>query len=120
MRRSNGMFWLIGLGIAAVLVITIALAPSYFKEKTVTTEVISKERVCDNSGTNGAMECKYLVFTENGTFKITDSLFGTVRFNSSDVYGRIREGHTYTITYYGFRLPFFSEYPNIKKVEEVK
>jgi hypothetical protein len=65
------------------------------------------------------VDCTYLVFTEAGTFKIEDAIIGTVRFNSSDVYGRIREDHTYEFVVYGWRLPFFSEYPNIKRVTEV-
>jgi hypothetical protein len=91
------------------------VAPSYFERETVTTEVISKERVCDSDG-NGGVDCKYLVFTEAGTFQITDAIFGTVRFNSSDVYGKIREGRTYTIVSYGWRLPFLSMYPNVETI----
>lgn len=88
---------------------------SYFERETVTTVVTDKERVCESGGG----DCKYLVFTEAGTFQVTDAIFGTVRFNSSDVYGRIDEGKTYVITSYGWRLPLLSQYPNIEKMEEV-
>lgn len=76
-------------------------------EREVTATVDYKERVCD-----GGSSCKYLVFTDDGTFEITDSLvFG--RFSSSDVYGRMREGKTYEFAVAGFRQPVLSMYPNI-------
>jgi hypothetical protein len=104
--------------IAVVVVVALFVAPSYFKEETVTTEVISKERVCDSDST-GQVKCQYLVFTEAGTFKLTDSLV-IGRFDSSDIYGRIREGRVYRITSYGWRFGCTSTYPNIKNLEEVK
>lgn len=115
-RRGISRAW-IGLFVvvATIIVLICVLAPSYFERDTVTTKVISKENVCNGSG--DSVSCDYLVFTEAGTFKISDAIFGTTRFNSSDVYGRIVEGQTYTITSYGWRLPFFSEYPNIEKIE---
>lgn len=82
-------------------------------ETTIHTTVISKERVCDSSG--DGVKCQYLVFTEDGTFKLTDMsglLSGKTRYRTSDVYGRIHEGPA-TITYMGWRIGFFSEYPNI-------
>lgn len=103
-----------------MIVVTIGLvAPSYFERHSVTTHVVSKENVCKSNGDNGTT-CEYLIFTDNGTFKISDAIFGVVRFNSSDVYGKVREDHDYTITYYGWRIPVLSTYPNIEKIEPVE
>lgn len=105
------MLWpIIAVLVFALAIGGIAIGSGFGHHHTVTTTVQSKERVC--GGSKGG--CKYLVFTEHGTFKITDSLFiGTTRFNSSDVYGRIHTCDKYRIEYYGWRLPYFSTYPNI-------
>lgn len=83
-------------------------------ERTIDTVVIDKERVCDRN------DCQYLVYTEDGTFKITDTwgiLTPSARFNSSDVYGRIKEGPA-TLDVIGWRIGFFSEYPIIINVHQ--
>ncbi len=112
-------YWIVGVIVAAIiLVIGIPAGRSYLSTKTVTTEVITKERVCDGNG-NGGVECAYMIFTEAGEFEISDALIGTVRFNSASVYGKIREGRTYVIEYYGWRVPFLSMFPNVKSITEV-
>lgn len=72
--------------------------------------VQDKERVC-----NADRSCKYLIFTDKGTFENTDSLLRG-KFDSSDVYGRIQKGQRYDFTVQGFRQPIFSMYPNIIEV----
>lgn len=99
-----------------LILIGIAVMQSYFEKSTTTRQVISKERVCEG-GKQG--DCKYLVFTDGGTLQIKDALFGTTRFNSSDVYGRIREDRCYNFTVYGWRAPFLSMYENVAEVTEV-
>jgi len=86
-------------------------------ERTVTVQVVSKERVCDSTSTGS--DCKYLVFTDHGTFKLVDSiLYGN--FRSSDLYGSLRQDHCYTFKVHGYRLPFWSTYPNIVRSVEVQ
>lgn len=41
------------------------------------------------------------------------------KFNSSDIYGTLKEGKKYKIIVVGYRVPFFSWYENILEVEEV-
>lgn len=60
----------------------------------------------------------YLIYSEDSTYEITDSVL-RLRFNSSDLYGRIEVGKTYEITVGGKRVPIFSWYPNIYKAVEV-
>lgn len=55
---------------------------------------------------------KYLIFTNKDIFEDTDSLFNE-KFNSSDVYNQLDSGKTYTCDVNGWRIPFFSAYPNI-------
>lgn len=119
-RRRRGLMWAAGV-VGVVVLLVAVLVPvfgGYFERHTVTTHVVSKENVCKSDGDHG-VTCEYLIFTDDGTFKITDAIFGIVRFNSSDVYGKVREDHDYTITYYGWRIPLFSTYPNIEKIEPV-
>lgn len=78
-------------------------------EHDVTFTVKSKERVCD-SGKNGS--CRYLIYTDKGTYENTDSLIKG-KFNSSDVYGDINPGTKYDARVRGIRSGFFSMYPNI-------
>ena len=110
-----------GAATALLLAVMLPMCSNYFSEKTVTTTVVSKENVCKSSGSGKDTEikCEYLIFTDAGTFKIEDALFGVTRFNSSDIYGRVREGHVYKIVYYGWRQPVFDMYPNIKSITEV-
>ena len=43
-----------------------------------------------------------------------------LKFNSSNIQGKLKEGHTYKVTVIGYRVPFFSWYQNIIKVEELE
>ena len=111
-RRSSKK-WIIGVVVAVLLVIFIAvpLCSSYYSTKTYTVTVTDKD--VKNSSSNS----KYLVFTklENGetkVFSVEDSFFKW-RWNSSDVYADISVGETYEIEVIGWRIPFLSEYENI-------
>lgn len=104
--------------IAVVAIGTVAFAASgYFKTETTTTTVLDKERVCDSDGNNG-VSCEYLIYTEAGTFRLSDSVFAG-RWSSSDAYGRVKRCHRYEINSYGWRLPLFSTYPNIKEMDDL-
>lgn len=114
---------LFGIGAAVIvgiilLVVAVAVGGGYFDRETISTTVFDKERVCDGDG-NGGTTCTYLIFTDDGTFAISDALVGHVRFNSSDVYGRVRPCHNYEITSYGWRLPLMSTYPNITEMRDL-
>lgn len=119
-RRRFGFdsFWVIGIVVALLAVGGIVFGVHAYKstQRVVTTTVTDKGRVCSGSS-NGNSSCKYLIYTDDGTYKLTDTvIYG--RFNTSDVYGRIRRDHTYRFTVVGWRIPVFSSYPNIIKVSE--
>lgn len=62
----------------------------------------------------------YLVATEEGeTYKITDLLFKG-KFNSSDIYNELDIGKKYKVEITGVRIPIFSMYKNLNKVEPVE
>lgn len=100
------------LVLAAVAVTSTGCSTINKREVTVTVQ--DKERVCDSN-----RNCKYLIFTDGGTFENTDTLLNG-KFDSSDVYGRIDEGKTYTFKVAGFRQGILSMYPNIIEIVDEK
>lgn len=108
------------IGIAAAVIVAIGILYAITMNATrhtVVATVTDKERVCGRA--NGdQVECQYLVFTDAGTFKVTDSwVLG--RFTSSDTYGRIAVGKTYRFEVVGWRNGLLSQYPNIDTATEV-
>ena len=62
---------------------------------------------------------KYLVWTDSETFECSDSIL-FLKFNSSDIYGKLKIGHKYKVLVAGWRIPIFSMYRNIITIEEDK
>jgi hypothetical protein len=78
------------------------------------------EAVVEVTGTTNKREGGrdvYLVFTTSGTFRNTDSLH-YLKFDSSDLQGKLNRPGRYRINYYGFRVPVLSLYRNITRAEE--
>lgn len=93
-----------------------------FNDTEYTITVTDKERIYTGSGDTSSS--KYLVFGEdkNGNsfvFENTDTLLRG-KWNSSNIQGQLKEGNTYKVTVVGYRVPFFSWYQNIIKVEEIE
>ena len=111
--RDHDWFWYFVAGIVAVIILVfgVMIFRAYSQHHTRQVVVTGKDRVCSGSK-NGNSSCNYLIFTSGGTFKIGDSLV-IMRYDSSDVYGQIIPCHRYDLTYYGWRLPLFSDYPNV-------
>ena len=108
------LFVIILLGVIFTL-----LAPQFNDTEYIIT-VTDKERIY-TGGENGSS--KYLVFgdDENGTalvFENTDT-FIRGKWDSSNIQGQLKIGERYKITVIGYRIPFFSSYQNIIKVELV-
>lgn len=102
----------VAAGLVLLSVLGLSTGCSTMNQREVTATVEDKERVC-----SGSNDCKYLIFTDEGTFENTDTLLQG-KFDSSDVYGRIKVGETYTFEVAGFRQGFLSMYPNILSVSE--
>lgn len=100
--------------IAYLIILAIFLVPlSAYQlgtKDTVTVIITGKERVATGSG--DSLSHKYLVFTEHETFQNTDALFH-LKYSSSDIQGKLRDGRAYDLEVYGWRIPFLSMYRNI-------
>ena len=109
--------------IAIILVLSIGYEAIFsFNDTEYTITVTDKERIYEGSGDTSSS--KYLVFgdDDNGNslvFENTDC-FIRGKWNSSNIQGQLKEGNTYKVTVVGYRVPFFSMYQNIIKIEEVK
>ena len=109
----------LGFVLVVFLIIGVIIfsASASYNEHTYTVTITDKERVYDKDSS------KYLVFGEDvetgetRVFQNTDSFFRG-KFDSSNVYGSLKEGETYTITVVGYRIPLFSWYENIVKYEK--
>ena len=107
-----------GVIVAVVIVLLIAAAwGSYARPETNETVVRDKGQKCSRNA-DGDMDCKYLVYTDRGTYAVEDSMIA-FRWDSSDVYGRIPACHRVKITSIDLRIPAFSTYPNITGVEDL-
>lgn len=81
-----------------------------------------KETVCvikDKWVKPSSKSSKYLVQCDNEVYEITD-LFFKGKFNSSDIYIKLKKGHKYKIKTTGYRNRFFSMYKNINEAKELK
>ena len=62
---------------------------------------------------------KYLVSCDEEVYQITDNiLYG--KFNSSDIYAKLKIDKKYKLTVTGFRSGLLSSYKNINKFEEIE
>lgn len=111
-RRKRMM--MIAFIVTIVLVIGLTVARPLTKTEVIA-KVTDKERVTDFDSKTS----KYLIFTDQETFECTDETI-YLKFNSSDVYGQIKKENTYKFTVVGWRIPFFSTYRNIIKVEKME
>lgn len=99
--------------IVLLFVILIGYSVVYYN----TSEIIEitikdKERITEGK------RSKYLIYTENEeVFQNTDS-FLFLKFNSSDLYGKLDKTKTYKVKIVGWRIPFLSMYRNIIEIEE--
>lgn len=95
---------LIALILAAALVVAALVYSGSRFDETVTITGKDVKNTSENS--------TYLVFTDKGTYCVKDSIL-FFRWDSSDVYGSLREGETYDVEAVGWRVPILSMYPNI-------
>lgn len=121
---SNRSFLGCLTAIALVVIAVIAIpAISFSNDHAYTVTITDKERVTTQVA-EGQTDSKYLIYgeDENGktyVFEDTDTLFRW-KFNSSDVFGALKEGETYELTVIGFRVHIFNWYENIIDFKAVK
>ena len=119
-RSFLGCLTAIALVVIAVIAIPVI---SFRNDHAYTVTITDKERVTTQVA-EGQTDSKYLIYgeDENGKtyfFEDTDTLFRW-KFNSSDVFGALKEGETYELTVIGFRVHIFNWYENIIDFKAVK
>jgi len=105
--------WIAGIILLIIVAASLNAAYSYGTARVLKIEVTDKERIVIG-GENPSSY--WLVFTkDHDVLKNADS-FWYFKFNSSSIQGRLKQGQTYTVKVYGWRVGFFSMYPNIVKI----
>lgn len=103
----------IALVIIAAIIGAIWSTIAWNQHHTMTCVVDTKQATAKSGGGN-----QYLIYTKNcGQLQVADSITQG-KFNSTDTYAAIKEGHSYTFDTVGWRNGFFSAYPNILEVTE--
>lgn len=110
--------------IALVVIAVIAVSVISFTNDHAYTVTITDKECVTTQVSEGQNDSKYLIYgeDENGktyVFENTDTLFRG-KFNSSDVYGALKEGETYELTVIGFRVHILNWYENIIDFKVVK
>nr|DAY54279.1 MAG TPA: Protein of unknown function (DUF1523) [Caudoviricetes sp.] len=122
MSNRSLLGYLTAIVLAVIAVITVPVI-NFSNDHKYTVTITDKERVTTQVA-EGQTDSKYLIYGEdkNGktyVFEDTDTLFRW-KFNSSDVYGALKEGETYELTVIGFRVHIFNWYENIIDFKVVK
>ena len=125
MSNKSLLGYLTAITAIALVVIAVIAFPvmNSSNDRTYTLSSTDKERVTTQVA-EGQTDSKYLIYgeDENGktyVFEDTDTLFRW-KFNSSDVFGALKEGETYELTVIGFRVHIFNWYENIIDFKAVK
>ncbi len=97
----------------------------YLEERMATIEPIRLYTVPSDTGTSYRCFAKVLRADPSDenldaetTFEITDSVLKG-QYRSADLYGRLREGEAFEITYYGIRSGYLSQFPKIISVSSL-
>lgn len=102
----------------AVAVVVIALPVAYVASKQdIICTVTEKDRTSKVVDGNSSVDTR--IFTSDcGVLSLNDSIIG-LSFDTADKYNSIKTGETYKFTTIGWRVPFFSMFPNIVEVQAV-
>ena len=106
--------WLMVAVVCVGAIVALDAWYAYGTADSVIITVTKTERVVSGSGDR--ISTKYLVFTEAETYKNTDSLW-YLKWDSSDIQGKLISGQEYQVKVYGWRIPFMSVYRNIVELE---
>lgn len=114
MARRTDVFDKFKLAVAAIIVLFIvggAIAV-YSSAKDITCQVQSIDRVSDGNGGSDAR-----IYTKDCGVLVNKDSFMFLKWDSADVQAAIHPGQTQTFHVAGFRVPFFSSFPNILEVK---
>lgn len=115
---SNLTIGLVAAGSLIVAGVGAGAAINYaYSEHEATCTVSGKEVVVKH--TDSGVKSQMRVHTDDcGSFRVGDAALKG-KFTSSDTYGKLKEGHTYKLKYYGHRSGWRSAFPNIIEATEV-
>lgn len=117
-RRRQSLTLKVAVALAVILLLTllVPLFAGYHQTKQQDCTINGKDRTSSMTS-NGASNVR--IYTDDcGVFTIQDSLVHT-RWNSADLYGQIKVGQRYHVAYYGWRIPFFSAFPNLLSADRI-
>lgn len=101
------------IGFFAVVILLIVLIggcySSYNANDYTTATVTSKDRTEDSTR----------VYTDKGTYQLSDAMFSFWRTDTADIYGRIRVCHKYEFQTVGWRFGPLSMFPNIETARDL-
>ncbi len=121
--KSKLATWTIWFLFASPIVVPVVLGvvfvPCYRASLTpVAFTVDRRERVTQGGGEN--TKAYYLVWAKEGEVYCVTDTWSFMSFDSSDRYGRLREGSKVKAKAAGWRVPFLSWYRNVVEIDEVK
>lgn len=90
----------------------------HYNDTTYSVVINDKERIVKNNDSYYLIFCQDVNTGAYYEFKCEDTLLRG-KFDSSRFYNQIKEDEQYKFTVVGWRVPFFSMYPNIIKMEEI-
>lgn len=98
-----------------ILILPFVIIPhaiyTYYTSKENELHIKQKYKYCTNGFTN------FMVIDSNGFhYKVNNSLW-YFKYNSIEDWSKIESGDTIKIIQYGYRIPYFSMFPNIVKTE---
>lgn len=109
------------IGLIVLIFFAIAIPFNGWVEYGTARHVTAKVNHVENlvRGNGKGVDTKYMVYTDQGVFKDVDTMW-YLKFDSSDIYGRLEQNKSYDFKVTGFRIPLLSMYPNIVSAAEVK
>jgi hypothetical protein len=112
-------FTVIAIGLALVFCTLVGGCVAYRGSvETVTFTVDHRERIVKGLGKD--FQSYYLVWSREGeVYQVADSV-AFLAWDSSDRYGKLREGSRVTATVAGWRVPVLSWYRNVVDVQDVR
>lgn len=118
-RRSNThiLVYIVMALVAVALIGAVAYGCAAAQRVETKVFTITGKESVSTRGSDGTTDHEYRVYTDKGTFVVKDSLLHT-RFDSADLYGRLKENTTYRCEVFGFRIPLFSTFQNILSCTE--
>lgn len=114
MRHSRAIWGTIIL--VVLLAVSVVGCGAALRASRDSVEFTLTERVVKRASGQGGD--KYLLYTDQGVFQNTDSIWAW-KFRSSDLQAELRDGGRYRCETQGWRIPFLSEYRNVLDCEPV-